>query len=634
MPADYMTILGIIPFAATLTWALFFYLQSPTGERSLRCSLAFACILLASFVFCLMEMLSALHLLTFIPVLTAWALYLLIPLHVVTRGRNGIDWRDEMTVILAKLKGLPLWMTLAVGGLFFLIFRMALASPPCNYDVQCYHLPRQIYWLMQGGVQHFGATYSYQNLQPVLTEYLGLNLMLLSGGDAWHNLVQWLYFVVACGLVTLITKSIGGGGRAQALTVLFMALVPVAFFEASNAKNDIVASFFLLVPLLIGIRIWTKEWKPTLAVLLIGALTAGLAMATKGTSAAYLPASSLLIVIACLRAREWRVLLLSIIPGLLIALLPMLPNSIRNVQSYHSLSGDAIALLNTTHDPISVAGVAIKNLANQFACGSDGFIESLEAGTRILLKEIGSNPDDLHTNGNFEQLNGPNLHFLYALGCEDEIPAPIQTGLCILIPLFLLIPAFRKSSGTIALSCVFMGSFLLFCGIFRWQPWGGRLLIPAFFMAAPLVGKAEDLFRPKWLPILITAIEMAYLWPQISNTGQRHLLGWWSVFRMPKEEQMSVAFPGRLEEIRKIAGTLKENHVTQVVIDGKDSAIYGLLRELHNDLPDLKLHSGHLANPNNVDAIVEAVSGGEEGLPKGYRLVCSGRYYRVYLLNY
>ena len=627
-----MTILGIIPYASTLVWALFFYLWSQKGERSWRWSLALACVLLGSFVLVLTEALSGFHMLNFTPVFAAWGIYLLIPTALVISLRTRFDWIQERTRAWLKIKGLPIWMVAVMAALIFVMFRMAMASPPGNYDVQSYHLPRQIFWLMQGSVQHFDATYPYQNSHPVLTEYLGLNLMLLSGGDAWHNLTQCFFFVAACGVVTLITKSIGGGARVQALAVLFIALVPVLFFEASNAKNDIVASFFILIPLLIGLRIWNRQRKVDVSCLLLAALAAGLAMATKGTVVAYLPASALLILIACVKSGEWKSLLLAGVPGLLIALLPMAPNSIRNLQSYHSLGGEAAALLNDSHDPRSVVGVAVKNVANQFACGSDAIIKSLEAGTRILLKEIGSNPDDSHTNGNFEQLNGPNLHFLYAVGCEDEIPAPIQTGLCLLIPLFLMIPAFRKASGTIALSCVFMGSFLLFCTIFRWQPWGGRLLIPAFFMAAPLVGKAEDLFKPKWIPILITALMMAFLWQHISYTGQRHLLGWWSVFRMPKEEQMSIAFMGRMEEIRKVAGILQEKQAIDVMVDGKDSPIYGLLREVHKELPLVRLRSGHLASPSNADAIVEAVSSGDEVLPMGYHLNWSGKYYRVYSL--
>lgn len=625
--------LGIVPFLAMLSWGVFFYLWIKTDERSLRWSICLACIQMGGFVILLTEVLSAIHALAFKPVLAAWCIYLLVPTTLLIFGRMYVDWSEEWARLWKRIKGMPVWAFAVLVALIFVMFRMAIASPPCIYDVQSYHLPRQIFWLMQGSVQHFNATYPYQNSHPVLTEFLGINLMLLSGGDAWHNLTQCFFFVAACGVVTLITKSIGGGGRAQALAVLFIALVPVAFFEASNAKNDIVASCFILIPLLIGLRIWNRQRKADVSCLFLAALAAGLAMATKGTVIAYLPASALLILIACVGSGEWKSLLLAGVPGLLIALLPMGPNSIRNLQSYHSLGGDAAAVLNDSHDPRSVVGVAVKNVANQFACGSDAFIKSLEAGTRILLKEIGSNPDDSHTNGNFEQLNGPNLHFLYAVGCEDEIPAPIQTILALLIPFFLLIPTFRKDAGTIALGCVLIGSFLLYCAIFRWQPWGGRLLIPAFFMAAPLVGKAEDLFRPKWLPLLITALEMAFLWPQISNTGQRHLLGWWSVFRMPKEEQMSIAFPGRLEEIRKVASILGKKHVTEVMIDGKDSAIYGLLREVHLELPDVKLHSGHLANPNHDDVIVEAVSGIDEMPPKGYSLDWAGKYYRVYSLN-
>jgi len=625
---------GVIPFLSTLSWALFFYFRGESGTGSWRWSLALACLLLTAFTLLLTEALSAWHLLAFIPGSIAWGIYLLIPMIVVTRGRNGINWREEMTAMLAKIKRLPLWMALVVVGLFFLIFRMAIASPPCNYDVQSYHLPRQIYWLMQGGVHHFNATYPYQNSHPVLTEYLGLNLMLLSGGDAWHNLVQCLFFVAACGLVTLITQSIGGGGRAQALAVLFIALVPVVFFEASNSKNDVAASFFLLVPLLIGIRFWTKEWKPTLTKLLLGVLAAGLALATKGTSAAYLPASALLIAIACLRAREWKVLMLAILPGFLIALLPIAPNSIRNMQSYHSLSGEAASLLNSSHDPGSVVGVAIKNLANQFAFGSRGSIEGLENATRGVLLKLGENPDDPYTNGCFEQLHGPNLHFFYTIGCEDVIPAPVQMALVLLlVPLMLLLPSFRKGSGTLPLACVMIGSFLLYCAIFRWQPWGGRLLIPAFFMAAPLLGKAEDLLRPRWIPILITVLEVMFLWQHISYTGQRHLMGWCSVFHLSKEDQMSVAFLGRKDEIRSVMDALRSKNVRQIQVDGKDSPIYGLLREIRISLPEAKIISGHLSTPSQADVMIEALGSAAPTTPRkidGYEVIWSGTFYRVY----
>lgn len=622
--------LGIFPFIATLTWALFFHLRSKSDEKSWRWSLALACILLETFVLLMTQALSFLRSLTFASVFAAWCIYLLFPATQMISLHKKFDWIEERSRVWLKIKGLPIWIVAVMAVLILAMFRMAIASPPCNYDVQSYHLPRQIFWLMQGSVQHFDATYPYQNSHPVLTEYLGLNLMLLSGGDACHNLTQFFFFVAACGLITLITKSIGGGARAQVLSVLFIAVIPVVFFEASNSKNDIVASFFILIPLLIGLRIWNREIRSTVPLLLLSALAAGLAMATKGTAAAYLPPIAFLLLLACMLSGEWKSLAKAALPGVLIVMLIILPNSLRNLQSYGSITGPSAGMSNDSHDLGSVIGVCIKNVANQFAFGSEASVYRCEVVTRRILTGLGLNPDDSSTNIGAAQLGGATLHFLYALGCEDEIPAPIQTALALLTPLFIIFPAFRRSSGSVALTCVLISSFVLFSGIFRWQPWGGRLLIPAFFMAASLVGKAEDLFRPRWIPVLITALELAFLWPHISYTGQRHLLGWWSVFRMPKEEQMSIAFVGRMEEIRKVVGALKEKHPIEVLVDGKDSAIYGLLRKVHAEMPQVKLLSGHLTAPGNVDVIVEAVSGGVEKAPVGYHCDWSGKYYRVF----
>jgi hypothetical protein len=621
---------GIFPFIATLTWAVFFYLRVKSEEKSWRWSIAVACLLLGTFVLFLTQALSFLHLINFASVFAAWCIYLLFPVSLLIFHSERFEWTEELLRVWSKIKGLSIWMVAVMAVLILVMIRMLIASPPCNYDVQSYHLPRQIFWLMQGSVQHFDATYPYQNSHPVLTEYLGLNLMVLSGGDSWHNLTQFFFFVAACGLTTLITKSIGGGKRAQALTMLFIGMVPVIFFEASNSKNDIVASFYILIPLLIGLGIWNREIRSTVPPLLIAALAAGLAMATKGTAVAYLPASAMLLLIASLRSGAWRSIAISALPGVLIVMLVILPNSLRNLETYGSITGPSARMSNDSHDLGSVVGVAIKNVANQFAFGSEGSIHRCEVVTRSILTNLGLNPDDPYTNIGAAQLGGANLHFLYAVGCEDEIPAPIQTALALLIPLFLMFPAFRRSAGSLALACVVLGSFVLFCAIFRWQPWGGRLLIPAFFMAAPLVGKAEDLFRPRWLPLLITALEMAFLWPQISYTGQRHLLGWWSVFRMPKEEQMSIAFVGRMEEIRKVAGMIKEKSAMDILVDGKDSAIYGLLREVHAEMPQVKLRSGHLNAPGNADGIVESVGGDVEKAPEGYRCDWSGKYFRIY----
>lgn len=628
------TLLGALPFGAIGAWTAFFYFLGGSVSRGWRWSLALSCTVLGVFVLVLTELLSSTHGLHAGYAVVAWALYLLSPIVILFKRRELIDVMAEVVRFVGKVKQVPIWMLVVILLLGGVTLLMAVASPPMNFDVQSYHLPRQVFWLMQGSVQHFNATYPFQNCHPVLTEYLGLSLMLLSGGDVWHNLVQWIYFVAACGMVTLITRSIGGNGRAQALAILFIALVPVAFFQASNSKNDIVASFFILIPLLIGLRIWNRGWNAKVRLLLLAALGAGLAMASKGTAAAYLPPIAFLILIACLRVGAWRSVLLALVPGIVLVAVTILPNSLRNLNTYHSLTGPSAGMTNERHDPGSVLGVAIKNIANEYAFGADESIHAVEIATRKVLESLGLDPDDPYTDLGAAQLGGARLHFFYFVGCEDIIPAPIQTTLSLLIPFFFLMPEFRRRGGTIALGGVVLGSFILFCALFRWQPWGGRLLIPFFFMAAPLIGNAGALIFPQWIPLAVTALGILFLQPHMMFHGQRHLFGWQSVFRLSKEQQMSIAMAGRYEEIRCVMDHLKNRGIREILIDGNDSPNYGLLRQLRVTFPQVMLRSGQVHHPGQADAIVESSSAPVamgSGELQGYHLIWSGKFYSLYL---
>ena len=623
---------GLLVFASLFAWSLLICIRHQCGWRW---GFTLSCVLLSLFVLMLTEFLSIIGLLN-APLLGAcWMAFLIVPLVAVGKTPSGF-FRNEVNRALLKLKAVPAWYLAGIILMVGVIAVMAIASPPCNYDVQCYHLPRQIYWMMQGSVRHFDATYAYQNVHPVLTEFLGLNLLMISGGDHWHNLVQWVFLVASCGVVTLLAGALGGGAREQSLAVLFVLTVPAIFFEGSNAKNDIVESFFILSAFLIGIRLWKGEWQASIPLLLLASLSAGLAMAAKGTAIAYLPGVAILVASATLRQGRGRVLLACLPIAFCAALLPIAPNSLRNLQTYHSLGGEALALVNASHTPGAVFGVAVKNVANQFAFGSAEWIAGVESVCRSLLHTLGLPPDDPLTNIPAAQLGGTKLRFFYIVGCEDVVPAPIQTLLLLFIPFLPLFRRFRTSTAALPMVLVAIFSFVMFCGVFRWQPWGGRLLIPEFFMTAPLVGFAEGILLIRSIPPLIAALQMLFLWPHISHVGARHLLGWWSVFRLPQEEQMSIAFPGRREEIQSVSGIVRDSGARSVKIDGKDTPVYGLLRELRLKFPALILVSGHVTTPSREDVIVEAMGSSQSGagaMPEGYVLSHEGTYYRVYRKN-
>jgi hypothetical protein len=147
-------------------------------------------------------------------------------------------------------------------------------------------------------------------------------------------------------------------------------------------------------------------------------------------------------------------------------------------------------------------------------------------------------------------------------------------------------------------------SLVIFCAIFRWQPWQGRLLIPAYFLAAPLAGIFLDHLRPRWLPMLFAACALAFLRPHLIYAGQRPLFGEGSIFRNEKTDQMSRMMPGRSNEIKKMVAYLRDSKVHLALIDGGATEIYGLLRELHQQPPQLMLRSGHQSAPGDADAII------------------------------
>jgi hypothetical protein len=629
--------MGFALFLSIILWSVVFYFYSPDVKRSWRWSLALSCIGLSAYSLLLTEFCSAFDLLRFWPILGFWVIATLFPAYLLWRHRESIQPHKELQRLRDKLRTIPLWALVLLTIAFSLILVMAVVTPPMNFDVQIYHLPRQIYWLMQGSVRPFITHYPNQISMPVLSEFLGLNLLILSGGDEWHNLVQTLFLIASCGVVTLIVQAVGGSPRAKALSLLFVVLVPVLFLEASNAKNDVTLSFFILLPLLIGVNLWTGRWKASISLLLIAALSAGLAFATKGTALAYLIAPALLIIAACIHHKAMRVLLMASLPGIILIVFPVAPQLLRNKEVYGSSTGPNSKLFNLHHDPLTLISVGIRNSAAQFTCDSESWNRHLEDGTRSILSIAGLNAEDPANT-----YEGQNFHLPYCAGLEDIVPAPVQTGLILLMPFFLLLPSFRKSEGVVPLIVTTYLSLFLFCFIFRWQPWQGRLLIPGYLMAAPLAGIALDLLRPQWISWLVIIPELLALTPHLMDAGQRPLLGEASIFRMSKSDQMSRMMPGRAEDIQKLTAYLKEHpKIHRIMVDGGGTAIYGLLREIRVERPDVMIGSGHFDQPAKVDAVISTTTpfagvtpppiNPKPPSPPGFQLTWNGSYYRVFV---
>src|SRR5688500_4309031 len=90
-------------------------------------------------------------------------------------GGSAMGWPgvsgDGMVLVLCGVVVLILLCT-GVG---------AFVTSPRNWDVLSYHLPRQVYWAQQGHVGLLPTNDVRMPTMPPLAEYIGVQLMILSG---------------------------------------------------------------------------------------------------------------------------------------------------------------------------------------------------------------------------------------------------------------------------------------------------------------------------------------------------------------------------------------------------------------------------------------------------------------------
>jgi hypothetical protein len=111
-----------------------------------------------------------------------------------------------------------------IGGVTLLI---ALYSPPNSGDSQSYHLARVEHWIQNRSLEFYLTSNTRQLMLPPFAEVLILHFRLLSGGDRFDNLVQWLAGVGAVVAVGRIALALGASRGGTAFARLTAASLPI-----------------------------------------------------------------------------------------------------------------------------------------------------------------------------------------------------------------------------------------------------------------------------------------------------------------------------------------------------------------------------------------------------------------------
>ncbi|MDR2705619.1 MAG: hypothetical protein LBC02_07555 [Planctomycetaceae bacterium] len=452
-----------------------------------------------------------------------------------------IEWRDAGSdPFLRRI------VILIAVFIFCPLFFVAVYYPPCTADSMSYHLPRILHWIQNGNIEMYPTNYPRQLYHQPLAEYIIVGLELFSGNDYFDNTIQMIALLGVFCVTALLIRHFGGGGRCQILGCLLILSAPIALFEAPTTQTDIVLTFFFFCFLYFGLKLSSTSsalsQREQLFYAACMGISLGLSLNTKVSVAAFE------IPFCCwfgLRyLKIYRKQILSIYGFLILGFL--LFNSlyfIRNVQTCGHLFGPVPLqnmMKNSRFGFDVVFSNAVRNIGMQLRVPSEeinqynkSFLIQLHHVLGIAWSDpqtsytgVGTIPYEYETVFILDDYRSGNMllillfsivAFTYCstrcrqllfpdfqkanLQKTEKTPAKRKTKK-ITAELSnqennstinseepqLLLPEYQNQHGYLMIYVwLTILGFLLFSALFRWQPFGARLLLPNFLGGIPFI---------------------------------------------------------------------------------------------------------------------------------------------------
>ena len=471
----------------------------------MRDSLLRTAIFLGTATLAITELLSPFHLLTRWTLAAAW----------VVAGAVWLRFRPRATM---RWRFLPVETSFAaaiaaIGGV---VAFTAFLSPPNSADAMAYHLPRVVYWAQSGSVAFFPTPYLNQIMLQPLAEYLMLHTYLLTGGDRLINLIAFAAYAGSIVGVSAIGGALGLNTRSQAFAALFCATLPNAILQASGAKNDFLLAFWLVCAVYFALR------RDTLPL----ALSAALAIATKGTAYLFLP--PLLVYAAVVLPRRgllWIATAVCLLNG---------PQYARNLR----LSGSPLGFDSAQADGVyrwrneeltwkPVVSNLLRHTSEQLGARSDGWNRSVYDAVIRVHAALGLDPESRDTTW-------PGARYAPPVNANHEANANNRWHLLLLVAAAILAVVVRDRRWTWHAGAL-LAAFLLFCLYLKWQPFLARLELPLFVLGAPLAAFLVERFRHPAVAIVLAIFLVNNARPALFENWTRPLKGPHSLFTTTRD---------------------------------------------------------------------------------------------------
>ena len=449
-----------------------------------RRSLIKGVIIWNAFLFLQNEVLSLFHMLGTGGVAVTWILFEIFFAALIIRKKDFYKPDVRFT---------PLFLLPA--ALFLALLFLAVFTVPYNHDSMCYHLPRIMFWLQNRSVDYFAANDMRQLVTSPFTEYVQLQTMILGGDDTYFNLVSFCAGVISAYLIYSLVLKITSSAAASVLASVIFVSTPVIESEIISTQVDVMASMWVIICVsLIRELAYDETLKPDLAGISRTAMLGtamGLLFISKTN--ACIPVAVMLIWLLFERIRlndRITALCVYIAAAAAAAVVFAIPSFVRNF----NLSGDIIAsdyMGNIAVGSFLPSYLIVNALKNAVLVGVLSGIPDnpLRSAQIFLVKGAGkvlgvdiNDPVISFVTGETAFQDNTGLSYEH-----DHAGAQFLMILFIVLALVYLSLSLKKKKTDLFMIFLMIQAPVMFC-VVRWQPWGGRLLMPSLVLMIIFTG--------------------------------------------------------------------------------------------------------------------------------------------------
>lgn len=430
---------------------------------------------------------------------------------------------------------------------------LSVIIPPNNWDSMTYHMTRVEEWRQNLNIYPFPTSNIRQVNYPPLAEYIILNLQVLSQSDYFANLVQYFSLLGSLGLISLFVKMFGLDYRGQFFSILLLLSIPMVIFQATSTQTDLTASFFLLGVTYCIFNILKSPQIILNDIILLGAFLF-LGGLVKYTVFVFSAPFLLVLTFYIIKHASFRAICQYASICVLFAVIIFAPFLSRNLNYFGNLMGET-GLLNLmgNEEPnvLKMIGNVSKNLADEMTIPWDRFNAILFQLVNKVHQILEISLNSVDTN----YLSMPyQTKFLFA---EDSVSSIIHV-LAIVCTLGVIV--FKKNIQYRQYVCIFLAglifSFLSYSFLFKWQPWGNRLLLPLFILSMVVASVVlfQGIIKYKFLLNMVFISLIMYAIPAVYLNRNKPMLDFYqvrSILKKPKGMITQLLFNEQSENIKQ-----------------------------------------------------------------------------------